>query len=50
MRAYQEAMMKGCLEKMKATNLEANTEEIRSKLEHQEVLIEEAKVETVGVL
>jgi hypothetical protein len=42
--------MEACLEKMKATDLEANPEEIESKLEHEELPNEEAKVETFGAL
>jgi hypothetical protein len=42
--------MEFCLEKTEATDLEANPEEIESDLEHEEVPIEEAAVETSGAL
>jgi hypothetical protein len=42
--------MKADLEKVKATDLEDNPEEIESELEHQEVPNEEATVETIGTL
>jgi hypothetical protein len=45
MKSCQEAMMEPCLEKMEATDLEANPEEIESAAKHQEVPKEEAAVE-----
>jgi hypothetical protein len=39
--------MEACLEKMEATDLEANLEEITSKVEHEEVHKEEAAVENL---
>jgi hypothetical protein len=42
--------MKANLEEVKAKDLEANPEEIKSKSEHQDVSKEEATVETTGAL
>jgi hypothetical protein len=42
--------MEACLEKMEATDLEANPEEIESKADHEEVPKEEAAMETFGAL
>jgi hypothetical protein len=44
------ARMDSRLEKMDATDLEANLEEIMSESEHEEVPKEEAAVETSGAL
>jgi hypothetical protein len=42
--------MEACLGKMGAMDLQANSEEIESEEEHEDVLNEEAAVETFGVL
>jgi hypothetical protein len=42
-----ESLMDASLEKMEATDLEANPEELKSVVEHQEVPKEEAAVKTV---
>jgi hypothetical protein len=42
--------MEACLGEMKASDLEENSEEIESKLEHEEVPKEEATVEKFGAL
>jgi hypothetical protein len=47
MKVCQEAMMEACLEKLEATDMEANPEELESESEHQEVPKEEAPVKTV---
>jgi hypothetical protein len=51
--AHHERMMfrmNSQLEKMEATDLEANPEEMQSKVEHEEVPKEEVTVETLGAL